>query len=164
MGPIEILSTALSLFAFLGCLLAYTRAEREADRCCDLAREYEQHVLQIKNERNRISALERDTEVLRNSLRKVSGAFYASLREVDDEPCRACGTRALNDKHEHVFSAPVCENYAIAQREGPLHAAARCDCNYCQGRRAAKAEFREREVPKTAQAQGDLARLNASKP
>ena len=46
-------------------------------------------------------------------------------------------------------STAVCENWGIAQREGPRSDAASCECDYCTERRKLREHVRAQLVPKT---------------
>jgi len=105
--------------------------------------------MSLRGERHRVTVLERELDALRRELRKVAGKFYASQRELidanqdDDRDLRdVSAVREGGSGPESAYRSPVCENYAAAQRDGPGSDAAKCDCNYCKGRRAAKESFR----------------------
>lgn len=132
----EILFTACSFVALLGCVLAYTRSEREAETSATHCRNAERAAMSLRTERDRVTVLERETEALRRELRKLSGKFYASQREHEQ----------VLDIIQDADDPPVCENYAVAQREGPKSTAASCECDYCTRRRKEKREFRDRQA------------------
>ena len=119
----------------------------------------EVQALKLRAERDRVTTLERELESLRRELRGLAGKFYAARRErePDDEPM------SRSDTAQHAIPGSVCDNWTAAQREGPLSEAASCECAYCVARRAARTAFRAAAVPKTVQAQAELAKLNAGK-
>lgn len=155
----NILFTALSLVAFLGCLLAYTRAEKRADGASETEARCNLIAMKLRTERDRVTVVEREVDALRRELRKLSGKFYAEQRMRGD-----AGDVIEGEEHVHAPVAPFCENYGKAQAEGPFSQAAKCECGYCKEMRARKAAFRDSAVPKTVAAQGELAKLNAAKP
>lgn len=152
----HIILTTVSLVILCGCILAYVRVIAANDRVEETETRVNLAAMKLRAERDRVTTLERELDALRRELRKLGGKFYATQRETDDVP--------EPSNHVHAETAPVCENYAVAQQKGPKSEAAQCLCAYCLGRRASKAAFRDAHVPKTAQAQGELARLNAGKP
>jgi len=56
----------------------------------------------------------------------------------------------------------VCENWEVAQREGPTSRAASCECAYCDAKREPKKRLRNLEVPRTIRGQAKLAKDNGS--
>lgn len=137
----HILLIALSGVALIGCFLAYTRAEAHADATHDYLSTAEKIALALRAERDRVTTLEREVDALRRELRKLSGKFYASLRE--DEPTVIDTVK--NDNNEHVPVSLFCPNYGIAQKEGPQSKAAKCDCGYCSEMRARREAFRREQ-------------------
>lgn len=134
----NILFTAIQLVLFIASVIALVRAERERDRCHEVLRRCEAVALKLRAERDRVTTLERESDALRRWIKKLEGRFYAAAREEQETP-----------KHELapvIASAPVCENYARSQTEGPNSEAARCPCPYCEERRQAKRAFRAQEA------------------
>lgn len=160
----EILLTALSLAALCGCFLAFTRTQRVADEASMWARSAEKSALALKSERDRITVLERELDALRRELRKLSGKFHASQREVPDDIQEAEFRRKQIDFVPYTAPLGVCENWLLAQRDGPRSEAASCDCEYCVAQREQRAQLRKSLVPKGAQATAATAKLNAGKP
>lgn len=117
-------------------------------------------VTKLRGERDRVAVIEREVDALRRELRKLSGRFYAAQRELVEEVADS----NLQPLADPLALHPVCENYALAQTQGPRSDAAKCDCPYCHARREGKRAFRDQQVPRTVQGQADLARLNAGKP
>lgn len=155
----HIMLTALSLIAFAAAVLVYLRCTHEADRCEAWRSNIESNALKLRADLPRITTLEREVEALRRELRKLSGKFYATQREEaggtftpgwgtpESDALAASRQQQLWKTPTplvHV-EAPYCDQYEIAQREGPTSKAALCDCNYCRGRRLAKELFRERQ-------------------
>lgn len=108
----------------------------------------------VRAERARVTVLERENEALRKWIQRVDGKLSSLQREMPPyEPAEADLNRAGD-----VLAAPlsanltVCENYAQAQREGPLSAAASCDCPYCTAKRTERDALREkaRQLPSHA--------------
>lgn len=121
--------------------------------------------LKLRSERDRVTVLERELDSLRRELRKLSGKFYASLREREEE-------QLFEETPEPTepplvpepFPSHSCENWIAAQTLGPMSQQARCECEYCTFRRNQRRALREALVPRTVQAQAELAKLNAGKP
>ncbi|HET9350979.1 MAG TPA: hypothetical protein VFO02_06550, partial [Burkholderiales bacterium] len=143
----NILFTALALAAFCGCLLALQRALKAADLAHGHYLKAEAQTLTLKAERDRVTVLERDTEALRRELRKLSGKFYASRRDMPfcghadrdgNGVCRYCGDREPSRAEQLVATKP-CDNWIAAQTEGPRSEAARCECLYCMTQRRIRA-------------------------
>jgi len=158
---IQILFTAIALVALLGCFLAVTRTERTQERCKDYADTIEIAKHAALEDRHRVTSLERDVAALRRELRKLSGKFYATLAQIEDEPDDSA------EVDEFAGIQPLdaqCDNWTLAQRDGPTSDAAKCECVYCLSRRAERRALRAALVPKTVGAQADLAKLNAGKP
>lgn len=168
----DILLTALSLVAFVGCLLSLTSGNKQLARAHNFADAAETHFVALRSERDRLSTAEREIEALRRELRKLSGKFYATQREANDDAAAAYYDRT--DYPPNVFpreirngrrAAPepagavtptqlVCENWLLAQTEGPGSKPSQCECFYCmteRNRRAAEkaAILRERQKPVT---------------
>lgn len=167
----HILLMACSFVALLGCLWTFTRAQRVADDAAESERQAQRTALKLTEDRTRLTAAEREIETLRRELRKLSGKFYAAMREAEEEAAELEDQReaappyviGARDATGGLF-APVCENYQQAQVEGPQSAAARCECRYCLEMRQRRAAVRSALVPKTVQGQAALAKLNAGKP
>ena len=139
----DILFTALALACLVGCFLAVTHAAQHAERAHSHVHRAEGLALTLRAERDRLTVLERDTEALRRELRKLSGKFYASQREAENDlEAQRYFDRTAIPASVLPGNAPttaVCENYAAAQLEGPSSKAAKCECLYCMTRRNARA-------------------------
>lgn len=151
----DILLTAIALAALVGCFLCFTRSQRYADDAHAAYQRAEAVALKLRAERDRVTVLERDTEALRRELRKLGGKFYASIRDQ---------VVPVEELHDERDPGPVCENWLRAKLDGPTSIAASCECDYCTNARELRRAFRQTFVPKTAQGQGDLAKLNQGKP
>jgi len=84
----------------------------------------------------RVAELEAGLEFLQRSNRKELGKLW---KKVGLEK---------NEIAQPTLLAATCENWAVAQREGPTSSAARCDCSYCETRRAEREHVRAQLVPK----------------
>jgi len=111
------------------CYVAY-RASQYADRADHEAK-------RLRNMIGRLTALEGSHESLYAQHRKLAGKFHAQKWaaeqqvELDDEP--------------PAVSKPlpnICDNWRIAQIEGPRSEAAKCECSFCTQARAQRAAFR----------------------
>lgn len=95
----------------------------------------------------RLVALEGAHESLGAQHRKLSGRFYAYIAEdhqAEPEPQGATYATDPLATHNLIANSRTCENYAVAQREGPLSPAASCECDYCVGRRRERDELRQK--------------------
>ncbi|HZN25345.1 MAG TPA: hypothetical protein VFB75_14055 [Burkholderiales bacterium] len=141
---------------------------RAADRAHGFYLKAEAQALALKAERDRVTVAERDTEALRRELRKLSGVFYAFKTKTEDELDEELDGNSF--AIESAIACPtgiagsICDNWSIAQRDGPRSEAASCECSYCVGRRAERRALRAALVPKTVQGQAEVAKLNAGKP
>lgn len=164
------LYTAIELVILTGCVLALTRCERLYEGARDTLRDVERHCSKIAEERSRLTGLERDLDALRRELRKLSGNFYAFRTKVEEELPEDDELERLGygdgnvDRRAFALAGSICDNWSIAQRDGPKSDAASCECSYCVGRRAERRALRAALVPKTVQGQAETAKLNAGKP
>jgi hypothetical protein len=146
------LSTVLCTVAAVVAVWCAVVARQEAQRC-------EAFAGRLRAATGRITALEGSLDSLQTQVQKLRGTFYAYKAARDAEPA--------TDFALDFAPAPVttsgggCENYIQAQMDGPGSKAARCECAYCAGMRARRDALRREVVPKTAQGQARLARLNA---
>lgn len=160
----HILLTALAAIAFIGCLLAYTRSQREADKAARMHDLVHQRALKLQEALARITAAEREIDTLRRELRKLSGKFYAAERERESAAEFAAQVEYVEGEAVPLNTPTFCANYGQAQIEGPRSKAAACECEYCVEMRARRDLFRSSAVPKTVRGQAELARVNAGKP
>lgn len=145
------LFTAFAAFAAIAGVFA-----RHAQVCAASAQRSAERLLGMRSE---LGAVEAALQSLTAQHRKLAGRVYA------DEYWN--GQRAEQpqlDVHAPVSERDTggCENYRIAQIEGPQSQAAKCECALCVEARAARAAFRSQVVPKTARGVAELARLNGS--
>jgi hypothetical protein len=89
-----------------------------------------------RNLAGRLDGVETEIAALRSGLARVRGKVYA-------EP------KPVLMQESMTFASDVCENWHIAQVDGPGSDAARCECDYCLGRRAIRESERARLVPKS---------------
>lgn len=122
---LEVLFTVLSLCALVVCALLALDARESAIRAGQ-----SEHRLSIM--RGQVKGLEVGLTALDESHKKLAGRVYA------DQYWR--GQR--DEQPELQPSTAVCENWARSQTEGPMSAAARCECDYCEGKRADRAKRR----------------------
>lgn len=104
-----------------------------------------------------LEALEARLDVNESSLRKLAGRFYVTLRkdraEIHEEgyPVPGAGLQRRG-VFGHEPGNGGCDNWALAQLEGPQSKAARCECDYCEQMRRARATVKAALVPRGAQA------------
>lgn len=84
-------------------------------------------------------------------LQKLRGQFYA-LKAALEDPSPPPPPPPDSQQRLFADTPPLCENWNLAQREGPLSPAARCDCNYCAEMRHRRDLARKELIPKTAAA------------
>lgn len=128
------LLVALCFTALIGCFLAFTRAQHWADAANESLNDCQLVSTAFRDDRARLTSLERDVDALRRELRKLGGRFYALAAELEEPEPNPVGVI--------TETSPVCENWSTAQREGPLSPAAQCACAYCERRRAERAARR----------------------
>lgn len=126
---------------------AATRAGRTADR--------------LRSAMATISGLEASAESLTQQLQKLRGTFYAFKAAVEEPQFAADDPPPDPAPGATRADSRGCDNFRIAQLEGPDSRAAQCDCGYCNAMRRAREELRARAVPRTATGQAKLAKLNA---
>lgn len=121
---LTVLSLLASVTASIMAILARTHADRAA---------HSEHRLSIQ--RGKVAGLEASLMGLDAKFQKLAGRVYA------DQYWRG-------QKEEQPLLEPVspdgsvCENWAIAQSEGPSSSAALCGCAYCESKRADRAARR----------------------
>jgi hypothetical protein len=145
------------------CFFLAMRSEGAANESLESARRAELAGTRLQEDRNRITTNEREWETLRRELRKLSGKFYASEREREEQREEYVDEDAFGGPGG-VDYVEACENWQLAKIEGPQSAAAACTCLYCMTQRAARARARSELVPKTVQSVAQMATLNAGKP
>lgn len=153
--------TVLTIVAVLASALAVIYAfacARERVEC-------EKYANALREARAIITGLEGAFVSVNGQLQKLRGQFFAFKAEVEQTalPLADATVQGLQEtaaRHENLLQ---CENWRTAQVEGPKSPAAACDCVYCETMRQARSAFRAAVVPKTAQAQSKLAKVNGSK-
>lgn len=128
---LEVLFTVLSLCALVVCALLALDARESAIRAGQ-----SEHRLSIM--RGQVKGLEVGLTALDESHKKLAGRVYADQYwrgKRDEQPELTPSAFAGVDSVE-------CGNWAIAQREGPLSEAAKCECSYCEAKRADRARRR----------------------
>lgn len=128
---LTLLFTGLSLLAVAACVF-YANLARESARKA----EHSEHRLAIQ--RGQVAGLEASLMGLDAKFQKLAGRVYADQywrgkreEQPELEPTRPDGT-----------SRDICPNWSLAQKEGPSSPAAQCTCDYCESRRAERAERR----------------------
>lgn len=101
--------------------------------------EHSEHRLAIM--RGQVRGLEVSLTALDESHRKLAGKVHADAYwrgQREEQPLLSPAAQV------YAGDEPLgaCENWAIAQREGPTSAAARCECVYCATRRNDRANRR----------------------
>lgn len=120
-GVLCLLSTACAFAAF-----TYMQRANDAQVACGRA------VGKLNAMSGRVIALEGAVESLQRQHRKLSGAFYQSRNS--DTP--ASPDVGLAPAEVRSPALRYCENWQLAMMGGPHCDAARCDCEYCNWKRA----------------------------
>ena len=131
----ELLFTGSAL-ALLGCIFCAALAFRARNECIDTETSLRRLI-------GRLAAVEAELEVVTKQQQKLRGKLYQS-KTADEEKLPIA-----------ISETPICENWQIAQRDGPRSAAAKCECADCTRRRAEREATRARLVPKTHQERKD---------
>lgn len=144
------LPTALSTILFLGSLWCFWKAEafsRDAFRAAH----------KLEGARALLRAHEGTLDNQASQLNRLRGMVYALKREAEDREQLATIERLLPEEPENflrplpdLVDAAQCDNWKIAQFEGPSSAAAQCECAFCEGKRAEKERMRKIYRPKPA--------------
>lgn len=146
------LFTALSTLLAIVCGLCAWIALRASERA-------EAASLDIRQSKGLIVANTASCDSLLTQLQKLRGSFFAFKAAIEDGAYPPPPAYPLTDAR--FAPAPLCENYAKAQADGPMSPAARCDCGYCAEMRARRDAARDALIPKTAAGQAAMARENA---
>ena len=128
---LTVLFTGLSLFAGAVAALMAVMARESAAKAA-----HSEHRLAIM--RGQVAGLEASLMGLDAKFQKLAGRVYA------DEYWRGKNDRQpeLEPTAPDGSSRDICENWASAQRDGPMSAAAQCVCAYCEAKRADRAARR----------------------
>lgn len=160
-------------FALVFCLVgvgAAVHVLRTADRVDDMLRDVTRVAQKLASERARVTVCENEGDALRKQLQTLRGAFYSFKAKVEEDMPLEDDLERLGygdgnvDQRSFALAGSICDNWSIAQRDGPRSDAASCECSYCVGRRAERRALRAALVPKTVQGQAEVARINAGKP
>lgn len=123
MTSLQVLLTGCALigsgFAFYFAWVAGLNAEKAA---------HSEHRLSIM--RGQVKGLEVAVVALDEQLNKLRGHVYVARR------------KDRQDELPRVPEGGECENWRTAQRDGPSSPAAGCECEYCNARRADRAQRR----------------------
>jgi len=144
-----ILFTGLST-AILGAFFAFV-AWRHADAARAHQLQVDRALAKILQLRGQIAGHDSALDSQLAQLQKLRGQFYALKAALEESPYPPPPPEPPQNRL-FVDAPPVCENWAVAQREGPLSSAARCDCNYCAEMRHRRDLARQELIPKTAAA------------
>lgn len=105
--------------------------------------ESEAHTLRAS--KGRIVGLEHGLENLHHQHRKLAGRVYANERfDVVDDNQEGSELVPIPELDGRV----LCDNWKLAQVEGPQSRAAKCECQYCVAARAARSAARAALVPR----------------
>lgn len=105
--------------------------------------------LQIGSTTARLIDAEGALESLRLQHQKLAGRFYATLRGSYDstESFEAAEPASSLSATTSGPPGPPCENWQLAQIDGPLSRAAACGCGYCEHMRASRARTKAALTP-----------------
>jgi len=114
----------------------------------------------LRTQKSKLTAQEAQTEVLAHQLAKLRGQFFAFKKQADEreedrddrEEEYGLGVEAAQFAASPTAWTP-CENFKLAQVEGPQSKAASCECLYCSRQRRARGALRAALIPKTASGQ-----------
>lgn len=166
MDVLQVLFQVFVMLAGVWFTFAASRHSEDAERSAE----------SLRHMRAKLISLDAAFESLEAQHKKLNGRFYALRQELDFEGADAeSEASTMERRREGSWNAlrggplpldaqTVCEQWAIAQRDGPHSPAARCECAYCTERRAHRERQRNALVPKTVQGQAEMAKLNAGKP
>lgn len=132
----QFLFTSFAMLMFGFCAYFAWRAGQSAERA-----EHSEHRLAIM--RGQVKGLEVGMAALDEQHKRLAGRVYADeyWRGKRKEQPDLLAT-PLPDEGRFLHTGPVCENWKIAQRDGPTSPGARCECEYCNARRADRAARR----------------------
>lgn len=125
-------------FALLACAVSIYFAWRSGESAANAS--HSEHRLAIM--RGQVSGLCTSIEALDDKHRRLAGRVYADQYwngQREEQP----SLRPLAPSADDGFTiAGECANWTIAQKEGPSSTAAKCECSYCNARRADRAARR----------------------
>lgn len=174
MGAVLFTACAISVLA---CAYSVWRAARSADeaqasanrllttqgKIAGVISALEEHELRWRKLNGKLSSVA--TEVT-----ELHEAFYGAIDQYDELVGRpdnfppTLGTRDLIRELNGSTGLKVCENYALAQINGPDSEAAKCSCGFCTEKRAQRAATRRSQLPKTVGEMHDAAKRGLAQP
>lgn len=138
MQIVIVLCTVFALFGLVGSVYFAWRAGTSADAC-------EKHAKAAALQRAKVVGLEGALDSLHSQHLKLRGQFHAFKAQLDQDelPLIESDVQALKGRLDPTprFDNP-CENYLVAQRDGPTSPAAQCECVFCEQMRAQRRDFR----------------------
>ena len=132
--------TGCSAALLIGCMICAALAFQARNECIETENSLRRYV-------GRIAALEAELEVLQKQLQKLRGKLYATKADEQE--------RLTNEIARPFLGGVICENWKLAQRDGPRSAGAKCECDYCTAKRAEREALRAQLVPRTAKERAD---------
>lgn len=148
--------TVVALAVLASCIFCAYMAYTFVQRCETVAN-------RLRASTGRITGLEGSVDSLTQQLQKLRGTFYAFKAAAEPPDFADFDDHKRPNPVVPEVRSPFCANYGQAQIEGPLSPAARCECGYCEEMRQRRSELRARHVPKTAQGQARMAKVNAGR-
>lgn len=123
----------LNLLCVVVCVFLTMRSSQIGDACA-----YQSNML--KTMRGRLIANEHSIEALAAAHKKFVGKI-SKERALVEQPSPPAEEQQLFEDE--------CENYRVAQIEGPLSQAASCECEFCVAKRAARRAVKNVLMPRT---------------
>lgn len=152
-------TTFVIYFALVLCALCVWASYRHVSDAANIVHD-------VRTSRGRLISNEAAIESLTAQLQKLRGQFHAFKVNVEDTVI--ADYHLQPDPHDAIrvpvpgvpgaSTAPYCENYGLAQREGPRSEAASCECGYCVEMRARRSMVKAALIPKTASEQAKHAK------
>lgn len=133
---LTVFALLVGLLCTAACVYCVVKNQNYVDECHGWFLKSELTAAKLRTERDRVTVCERELDALRRQLQKLSGKFYAAQREATPEPLDS----------NPPAPAVVCENWGLAQQQGPRSEAASCECDYCVGRRRDRRAFRNQQA------------------
>lgn len=127
--------TALSTVLFLGSAWAFWKAFSILEAVSRTERRFGAALGQLKGHEARLDSQE-------SQLNKLRGMVYAVKRELAEEEPEPAAPSTTAHPNPDAWLTP-CENWKLAQLDGPGSRAAACECGYCTSMRAEKERVRK---------------------
>ena len=142
------------LLTVIAVLVVYWAYRAQSDRlACERA------VRRVEAMRGRLITLEASVDSLDRSHRKLSGKFHAEMHRSSGEmEERIDAAQQLDVNRQELAGVIACDNFKIAQIDGPTSPAASCECDYCTRQRELRRAIKAQLMPK-----GQGARIEAMK-